>query len=307
MHVYMCVWAYLCMYAFMLVCMHLRLQVSGYFMQRLLKTEQRRINATLSICTYFICCPVSVLAALRVLRSASRGELLVPRDRHFSGLSFWRIALPGSDISLIDFEKFRCYCLLSRSVGFSFFCHRGCLCIWTVLVGWFVIVPDLEWSNYNWRGGQVFNRQKSLPLTYIRRTMERRRIIVSTYDIQPKHGLCADIICGDSGYLRTTFHLQFPTFSSFHLCCRNFYTADFYQAARCFHSGQRSLFTNDSTSRDVDQHQETLTTTVSPLTIWKSDLRLRWIILWTTPLINYMITITGPELPTDYTWTTPLI
>src|SRR6218665_2002827 len=28
---------------------------------------------------------------------------------------------------------------------------------------------------------------------------------------QPKHGLCADIICGDSGYLRTTFHLQFPT------------------------------------------------------------------------------------------------
>src|SRR6218665_475415 len=83
MHVCMCmgVWAYLCMYAFMLVCMHLRLQVSGYFMQRLLKTEQRRINATLSICTYFICCPVSVLAALRVLRSAARGEFLVPRAR----------------------------------------------------------------------------------------------------------------------------------------------------------------------------------------------------------------------------------
>src|SRR6218665_3887718 len=38
--------------------------------------------------------------------------------------------------------------------GFSFFYHRGCLCIWTVLVGWFVIVPDLEWSNYNWRAGQ---------------------------------------------------------------------------------------------------------------------------------------------------------
>src|SRR6218665_2378681 len=52
-----------------------------------------------------------------------------------------------------------------------------------------------------------FNRQKSPPLTYIRRSMERRRILVSTYDMQPKRGLiCADIICGDSGYL------QFPTF-----------------------------------------------------------------------------------------------
>src|SRR6218665_898441 len=56
-------------------------------------------------------------------------------------------------------------------------------------------------------------KRKSVPLTYIRRTMERRRIPVATYDIQPKHcRLCADIICGDSGYLRTTFHLQFPAF-----------------------------------------------------------------------------------------------
>src|SRR6218665_316030 len=54
-------------------------------------------------------------------------------------------------------------------------------------------------------GRTGFNRQKSLPLTYARRTMERCRILVSTYDIQPKHGLCA-------GYLRTTFLLQFSTF-----------------------------------------------------------------------------------------------
>src|SRR6218665_644970 len=71
--------------------------------------------------------------------------------RRRASLSFWRITLSGSDISLIDFEKFRCYCLLSRSVEFFFFYRRECLCIWTVLVGWFVIVPDLEWSNYNWR------------------------------------------------------------------------------------------------------------------------------------------------------------
>jgi len=28
---------------------------------------------------YYLCCPVTVLAARRVLRSAARGELLVPR------------------------------------------------------------------------------------------------------------------------------------------------------------------------------------------------------------------------------------
>ena len=28
--------------------------------------------------------------------------------------------MSGGGISLIDFEKFRCYCLLSRSVGFAF-------------------------------------------------------------------------------------------------------------------------------------------------------------------------------------------
>src|SRR6218665_4143338 len=77
---------------------------------------------------------------------------------HFGGLLCLEAALY---ISLIDFEKFRCYCLLRRSVGFSFFYHLGCLCIWTVLVGWFVIVPDLEWSNYNWRGGQVSTDRKS--------------------------------------------------------------------------------------------------------------------------------------------------
>src|SRR6218665_1314828 len=103
--------------------------------------------------------------------------------RRRSSLSFWRITLSGGDISLIDFEKFRWYCLLSRSVGFAFCYHREYFCIWTVLVGCFVTFSGLEWSTYKPRED---------------RTMERRRIQVSTYDIQPKHGLCADIICGDS-------------------------------------------------------------------------------------------------------------
>src|SRR6218665_3050240 len=68
------------------------------------------------------------------------------------------------------------------------------------------------WNGPTTTGGEDRFQPKSLPLTYIRRTMEQRWRPVSTYDIQPKHGLCADVICGDSGYLRTTFHLQFPTF-----------------------------------------------------------------------------------------------
>src|SRR6218665_4161409 len=38
------------------------------------------------------------------------------------------------------------------------------------------------------------------------------RLSVSTYDIQPKRDLCADTICGVSGYLGTTFHLHLLTF-----------------------------------------------------------------------------------------------
>src|SRR6218665_1644767 len=100
---------------------------------------------------------------------------------------FWRITLSGGDISLLDFEKFRCYCLLIRSVGFAFCYHREYFCIWTVLVGCFVMFSGLEWSTYKPREDRF---QPTLQLTYIRRTMERRRILVSTYDIQPKHGLC---------------------------------------------------------------------------------------------------------------------
>src|SRR6218665_2944427 len=70
--------------------------------------------------------------------------------------------------------------------------------------GWtFVTFSGLEWSTYKPREDRFHS---TLPLTYIRKTMEHQ------HNIQPKHGLCADIICGDTGYLRTTFHLQFPTF-----------------------------------------------------------------------------------------------
>jgi len=54
----------------------------------------------------------------------------------------------------------------------------------------------------------------------------------------------------------------------------------------CTNGGQGSLFTNDLTSRNVDQHQGTLTAAVSLLTIWNSDLSLPWAILWTTPLMK---------------------
>jgi len=118
--------------------------------------------------------------------------------------------LSGSDISLIDLEKFRCYCLLSRSVGFSFCYHCGCLCIWMVLVGCFVTVPGLEWSNYNWREDRFQLTEK----TAIDLHMQDYGAVLPDISINLRHpaGLCADVICGDSGYLRTTFHLHFPTF-----------------------------------------------------------------------------------------------
>ena len=106
-------------------------------------------------------------------------------------LSFWSILLSGCEISSIDFEELRSCYLLSRSVGFAFCYHRGYFCIWTVLVGCFVTFSGLVWSTYNSREDRF---QSTLPLTYLRRTMEQRRQIpVSTYDIQPKHDLCADI------------------------------------------------------------------------------------------------------------------
>src|SRR6218665_886163 len=112
------------------------------------------------------------------------------------------------------------YCLLSRSVGFAFCYHREYFSIWTVLVGCFVTFSGLERSTYKPREDRF---QSTLPLTYIRRTMERRRILVSTYGIQPKHGLCADIICGDSGSIsKNDVSSLVSDISSFHLCCRNF-------------------------------------------------------------------------------------
>src|SRR6218665_2061254 len=83
-------------------------------------------------------------------------------DRRRSSSSFWRISLSGSDISLIDFEKFRCYCLLSRSVGFAFCYHREYFCIWTVLVGCFVTFSGLEWSTYKPREDRFWS---TLPLS----------------------------------------------------------------------------------------------------------------------------------------------
>ena len=66
----------------------------------------------------------------------------------------------------------------------------------------------MEWSTYNSREDRF---QSTLPLTYLRRTMEQhRQIPVSTYDIQPKHDV--RIYRGGSEYLRTTFHLHLPTF-----------------------------------------------------------------------------------------------
>ena len=92
--------------------------------------------------------------------------------------------------------------------------------------------------------------------------------------------------------------------SSFHLCCRNSEPLISIKLLDVSLLDKDLCLQNDLTSRDVDQqHQETLTATVSPLTIWISDLSLPWTILWTTPLTNSKITITvtGPEPPTDYT------
>src|SRR6218665_1134514 len=93
--------------------------------------------------------------------------------------------------------------------GFSFFYHFGCLCIWTVLVGWFVIVPDLEWSNYNSTEDRFQPTEKPAIDLHTQDYGSAPDIGIS---LRHPAEACADIICGDSRYLRTTFHLQFLNF-----------------------------------------------------------------------------------------------
>ena len=116
--------------------------------------------------------------------------------------------------------KFRCYCLLSRSVGFSFFYHRGRLCIWTVLFGCFVIVPGLEGSNYNaMEGGQVSTDKKACHWpTYA-------GLCTMDISINLRHPAEAWSMCGYYlGWIRVSKNdvsSSFSEISSFHLCCRN--------------------------------------------------------------------------------------
>ena len=106
-----------------------------------------------------------------------------------SSLSFWRISLSRCDISLIDFEKFRCYCSLSLSVGFYFCYHRV------------VSASGRLWSG----ASSSFRIWNSSPTTR-GRTADRKASIIDLfstcaglwsssagYHIQRKHGLCAEI------------------------------------------------------------------------------------------------------------------
>jgi len=82
----------------------------------------------------------------------------------------------------------------------------------------FVTFSGLEWSTYKPREDRFHS---TLPLTYIRKTMERRRILAST-----QHPAEAWSMCGY--YLRwlriskNDVSSSVSDISSFHLCCRNF-------------------------------------------------------------------------------------
>src|SRR6218665_3974580 len=99
----------------------------------------------------------------------------------------------------------RIFFLLSRG---------GCLCIWTVWVGCFVNFSSLEWSNYNSREDRFQPTERpAIDLhTQDYGTAPPPGLLVSTYDIQPKHDLCVDTIWGDSGYLGILFIFIFRQF-----------------------------------------------------------------------------------------------
>ena len=96
--------------------------------------------------------------------------------------------MSGCDISLIDFRKVSML-LFAESICRIFFLLSPRVSLH--LDGFGRVLCHL--SGYGTlEGGQVSADR----LTYIRRSMERRRRrSVSTYDIKPKHDLCADVIC----------------------------------------------------------------------------------------------------------------
>jgi len=105
-------------------------------------------------------------------------------------------------------------------------------------------------------------------------------------------------MCGNTwaGYLRISKNdvsSSSSDISSFHPCCRNYELLISIKLWDVSILDKYLCLQNDLPSRDLDQqHQETLTAIVSPLTIWKSYLSLPWTILWTTPLTNSKIMIT---------------
>src|SRR6218665_1007644 len=126
---------------------------------------------------------------------------------HFGGLLCLEAALY---ISLIDFEKFRCHCLHAEAM--SDFLSS--------------ITSGVSAFGRFWSGGSSLFRIWNGPTTTGGEDMfqptEKPAIDLHTQDYgsAPDIGIslrhpaeaCADIICGDSRYLRTTFHLQFLNF-----------------------------------------------------------------------------------------------
>src|SRR6218665_3688379 len=114
---------------------------------------------------------------------------------HFGGLLCLEAALY---ISLIDFEKFRCHCLHAEALSdFLSSITAGVSAFGRFWSGGSSLThcSGLGMVQLQLEGRTGFNQQKSLQLTYARRTMEQRRRLVSTYDIQPKHAI-AWSMCG---------------------------------------------------------------------------------------------------------------